>query len=148
MPRRSCWLKKVPITCLTHAAKEGLVLTLFKARSIITMNPSMSRASAVLVRDGMIMEVGEPEHMQPWLEGQEYTVDEPFADNIICPGFIDPHLHPSMAAVLLPMEFITAMRWSNASAVVTGSISPQGSFQRMAVMNSMGSSTAAMLGCR
>jgi predicted amidohydrolase YtcJ len=96
---------------LPHAAKEGLVLTLFKARSVITMNPSMPRASAVLVRDGMILEVGEPEHMQPWLEGQEYTVDEQFADNIICPGFIDPHLHPSMAAVLLPMEFITAMRW-------------------------------------
>ena len=49
--------------------------------------------------------------MQPWLEGQQFTVDEQFADKIICPGFIDPHLHPSMAAVLLPMEFITAMRW-------------------------------------
>ena len=87
------------------------MLTLFKARSVITMNPSMPRASAVLVRDGMILEVGDPEQMQPWLEGQEYTVDEQFADKVICPGFIDPHLHPSMAAVLLPMEFITAMRW-------------------------------------
>ena len=87
------------------------MLTLFKARSIITMNPSMPRASAVLVRDGTIVEVGEPEHMQPWLEGQQYAVDEQFANDVICPGFIDPHLHPSMAAVLLPMEFITAMRW-------------------------------------
>lgn len=87
------------------------MLTLFKARSVITMNPSMPRASAVLVRDGTIVEVGEPEHMQPWLEGQQYAVDEQFANDVICPGFIDPHLHPSMAAVLLPMEFITAMRW-------------------------------------
>ena len=87
------------------------MLTLYKARSVITMNPSMPRASAVLVRDGNILEVGEPERMQPWLEGQQFTVDEQFADKIICPGFIDPHLHPSMAAVLLPMEFITAMRW-------------------------------------
>ena len=87
------------------------MLTIFKARSVITMNPSMPRASAVLVRDGTIVEVGEPEHMQPWLEGQQYAVDEQFANDVICPGFIDPHLHPSMAAVLLPMEFITAMRW-------------------------------------
>ena len=87
------------------------MLTLYKARSVITMNPSMPRASAVLVRDGNILEVGEPERMHPWLEGQQFTVDEQFADKIICPGFIDPHLHPSMAAVLLPMEFITAMRW-------------------------------------
>jgi hypothetical protein len=27
------------------------------------------------------------------------------------PGFIDPHLHPSMAALLLPMHFTTAMEW-------------------------------------
>ena len=87
------------------------MLTLFKARSVITMNPSMPRASAVLVRDGIILEVGEVENMQPWLQGQHYQVDEQFAEKIICPGFIDPHLHPSMAAVLLPMEFITAMRW-------------------------------------
>ncbi|MEC8491397.1 MAG: amidohydrolase [Pseudomonadota bacterium] len=87
------------------------MLTLYKARSVITMNSSMPRASAVLVRDGNILEVGEPERMQPWLEGQQFTVDEQFADKIICPGFIDPHLHPSMAAVILPMEFITAMRW-------------------------------------
>lgn len=40
-----------------------------------------------------------------------HTIDTPFADMIIMPGFIDPHLHPSMAALLLPMHFITAMDW-------------------------------------
>ena len=87
------------------------MLTLFQARSVITMNPSMPRASAVLVRDGMIVEVGEPENMTPWMQDEAVVVDDQFAQSIICPGFIDPHLHPSMAAVLLPMEFITAMRW-------------------------------------
>ena len=87
------------------------MLTLYKARSIITMNESLPRATAVLVRDGMIVEVGEPEHMEPWLRHEEYVVEDQFAEKVICPGFIDPHLHPSMAAVLLPMEFITAMRW-------------------------------------
>lgn len=87
------------------------MLTLFKARSVITMNDSLPRASAVLVRDGVVLEVGEEATMAPWLRDQDYVVDDQFADEIICPGFIDPHLHPSMAAVLLPMEFITAMRW-------------------------------------
>ena len=62
------------------------MLTLYKARSVITMNPSMPRASAVLVRDGNILEVGEPELMQPWLEGQQFRLDEQFADKVICPG--------------------------------------------------------------
>ena len=35
------------------------MLTLFKARSVITMNDSLPRASAVLVRDGVVLEVGE-----------------------------------------------------------------------------------------
>jgi predicted amidohydrolase YtcJ len=88
-----------------------LPFTLFPARKIITMNPSQPTATAVLVRDQRIVEVGTLASMQPWLSKHAHQVDEQFADKVICPGFIDPHLHPTMAAVLLPMEFITAMRW-------------------------------------
>ena len=87
------------------------MLTLYPARSVITMNPSLPRASAVLVRDGRILEVGHEATMTPWLDKHAYTVDDRFKNKVICPGFVDPHLHPTMAAVLLPMEFVTAMRW-------------------------------------
>ncbi|NOX51964.1 MAG: amidohydrolase family protein, partial [Gammaproteobacteria bacterium] len=87
------------------------MLTLFPAKSVITMNPSMPRADAVLVKDDRIVEVGSQGQMEPWLKTYPHQVDDQFADKIICPGFIDPHLHPTMAAVLLPMHFITAMRW-------------------------------------
>ena len=111
------------------------MLTLYPARSIITMNDSMPRASAVLVRDGIILEVGERKNMQPWLEGQEYQVDEQFADKVICPGFIDPHLHPSMAAVLLPMEFITAMRWKLPWGTVEPTTTKDGFDERMQTLH-------------
>ena len=87
------------------------MLTLYPAASIITMNPSLPRASAVLVKDQRIVEVGTPDTMAPWLDQYPHQIDDRFQDKVICPGFIDPHLHPSMAAVLLPMEFVTAMRW-------------------------------------
>jgi predicted amidohydrolase YtcJ len=87
------------------------MFTLFPARSVITMNPSMPTAEAILVRDDHIVEVGSKDSMAPWLNHYDYKIDDRFRDNVICPGFIDPHLHPTMAAVLLPMEFITAMRW-------------------------------------
>jgi predicted amidohydrolase YtcJ len=108
------------------------MLTLFKARSVITMNESLPRGSAVLVRDGIILEVGEEANMAPWLRDQDYVIDEQFADKIICPGFIDPHLHPSMAAVLLPMEFITAMRWKLPWGVVEPVTTEAAFDQRMA----------------
>jgi len=87
------------------------MLTLFKARAILTMNPSQPRADAVLVRDGRIIEVGSVEQMTPWLDSHPHEVDDRFRDAVLTPGFIDPHLHPTMAAMILPMSFITALPW-------------------------------------
>lgn len=86
-------------------------LTVYTARMIRTMNPSLPVATAVAVQDGMIVETGTLETMQPWLDAHPHTVDETFRDHVIMPGFIDPHLHPTLAAVLLPCHFITAMEW-------------------------------------
>ena len=87
------------------------MFTLFPAKTIITMNPSLPLADAVLVGNGRVIEVGSADRMAPWLNHHDHVIDDRFKDQVICPGFIDPHLHPTMAAVLLPMEFITAMRW-------------------------------------
>ena len=87
------------------------MITVFPAKSIITMNASMPRAEAVAVRDGKILETGTLESLQPWLSKYNHKIDKQFKDSFIVPGLIDPHLHPSMAAVLLPTYFITAMEW-------------------------------------
>ena len=63
------------------------------------------------MRDGRILEVGTRETLQLWRENDAYRIGDDFADCVIMPGLIDPHLRPLMAAVLLPMQFITAMRW-------------------------------------
>ena len=87
------------------------MITVFLAKSIITMNASMPRAEAVAVRDGKVLETGTLESLQPWLSKYDHKIDEQFKNSFIVPGLIDPHLHPSMAAVLLPTYFITAMEW-------------------------------------
>ncbi len=86
-------------------------LTVFLARSVRTMEASLPTAKAVAVRDGRIVEVGTLETMRPWLESRNHVIDDTFKDHYILPGFIDPHLHPSMAALLLPMHFTTAVAW-------------------------------------
>ena len=86
-------------------------LKVYTARKIHTMNPSLPEATAVAVRGGRIVEVGSLETLAPWLAAHEHEIDARFADKVIMPGFIDPHLHPTMAALLLPMHFITAMEW-------------------------------------
>lgn len=86
-------------------------ITVYTAKRIRTMNPSLPLASAVAVRDGMILEVGTLETMRPWLDAFAHEIDDTFAGHVLMPGFIDPHLHPSLAAILLPCHFITAMEW-------------------------------------
>lgn len=86
-------------------------ITVFTARKVITMNPGSAGANAVAVRDGHVVEAGTLETLRPWLDAYSHRIDDRFEDCVILPGLIDPHLHPSMAAVLLPMHFVTAMEW-------------------------------------
>ncbi len=87
-------------------------ITVFTARRIHTMCEAAPHATAVAVRDGMILEAGTLESLAPWLDGADYEIDERFAGKIILPGFIDPHLHPFIGAILLPAHFITAFEWN------------------------------------
>jgi predicted amidohydrolase YtcJ len=86
-------------------------ITVYTARMIRTMEPALRTARAVAVRGDKIVEVGSLETMKPWLDAHPHTIDERFREHVIMPGFIDPHLHPSMAALLLPMHFTTALEW-------------------------------------
>ncbi|MEM1231026.1 MAG: amidohydrolase family protein [Pseudomonadota bacterium] len=87
------------------------MIEVYTARRVITMNPSWPEGEAIAVRDGRILEVGSLASMRPWLEQDDSTIIDRFAEQVIMPGLIDPHLHPLMAAVLLPMQFITALEW-------------------------------------
>ncbi|MCP4228460.1 MAG: amidohydrolase family protein [Actinomycetia bacterium] len=87
-------------------------ITVFTARRVRTMEPSMPTAEAIAVRDGRIIEVGSLQSLRPWLDRFDHEIDDTFADHVIMPGLIDPHLHPSMAAILLPMHFTTAVGWT------------------------------------
>ena len=86
-------------------------IVVYTAKTIRTMEPSLPVATAVAVRDGRIVELGSLETIRPWLDAHPHRIDRTFEKHVLTPGFIDPHLHPQMAAYLLQCEFITAMEW-------------------------------------
>ncbi|MFT5562656.1 MAG: putative amidohydrolase YtcJ [Litorivivens sp.] len=100
------------------------MIEVFTAKHIITMNDAWPSATAVAVRDGIILEVGSLESLAPWFKHDEHIINESFAEHILMPGLIDPHLHPMMAAVLLPMQFITALEWKFPWETVPATTSP------------------------
>lgn len=66
------------------------MVTVFKAKKIITMDRNCPIATHVAVKDGVILGVGGPDCGDGW--GQ-ITHDDRFADHVMMPGLIEAHAH-------------------------------------------------------
>ncbi|MEZ5954593.1 MAG: amidohydrolase family protein [Hyphomonas sp.] len=71
---------------------------------VITMNGEGSVAEAVVVQGDMIIGAGRLKTMKKDFRGA--TVDETFADKVILPGFIDPHAHVTLGAMLYSFPMV------------------------------------------
>ena len=64
--------------------------TVFSARKIITLDPSVESATHVAVRDGIIIEIGNLDDCAAW---GTYTLDDRFGGSVLIPGLIESHAH-------------------------------------------------------
>jgi predicted amidohydrolase YtcJ len=71
---------------------------IYVAESIVPMTGEGTEAAAIAVRDGRILELGSVAEMKRSFPGA--TVDQTFKNNVIYPGFIDPHTHITFGAAL------------------------------------------------
>jgi predicted amidohydrolase YtcJ len=65
-------------------------ITVFRARRIITMNPSNPEGTHVAVREGKVLGVGSYEEVAGW---GDHVVDDTFAEHVLTPGMIEVHSH-------------------------------------------------------
>ena len=86
--------------------------TVFTAQSVLTMDADNTRATAVAVSGDRIVAVGTSESIRHALQDYEVQQSDLFADKVLMPGFIDNHLHPSLAGLLMPAHFITPFDWT------------------------------------
>ena len=96
---------------IDHGRSDG-ELVIYTAKKIITMEPALPKATAVAVADGRIVAVGSLNSLQSWIDQKGARIDTRFADKVIMPGFIDPHVHPSLPALLTQIPFIAPDDWS------------------------------------
>jgi predicted amidohydrolase YtcJ len=71
---------------------DAAVITLYRAKTIHTMNPSRPSATHVAVRDGRILGAGTVDELKGW---GAHTIDERFADKVLMPGLVEGHSHAS-----------------------------------------------------
>jgi predicted amidohydrolase YtcJ len=65
-------------------------ITLYPARTVVTMDPSQPEVEAVAVRDGKILAAGSYDECASW---GPHQVDRRFADHVLVPGLIEAHGH-------------------------------------------------------
>lgn len=68
----------------------GEPITIFRARKVVTMNPSNPGGTHIAVRAGRILGVGTLDEVKGW---GPYELDETFADLVLVPGFVEAHGH-------------------------------------------------------
>ena len=90
--------------------------TLFAAKSILTMDRNLPRATHVAVRDGRILAVGGVDCADIW-GGADETVD--LSDCVLMPGFVEGHAHLMAGAM-----------WSYAYCGFHDRIDPEGKLHK------------------
>jgi predicted amidohydrolase YtcJ len=86
-------------------------VTIFTAKTVITMERGAPRAAAVAVAGKRILAVGSLDEVKAAIGTRPHTVDETFAGKIMVPGLIDQHLHPILGALTLAVEVIAPEDW-------------------------------------
>ena len=67
---------------------------IFQAKSIVTMNAALPRATHVLVSKGHVLGVGTEDDASLWqAEWSETLINNVFANKVILPGFVEGHSH-------------------------------------------------------
>ena len=114
--RRTALASAMVLACVTLGFStlglgRSTSLRVFTARTILTQDERAPRATAVAVTDGRIVSVGSLASVASEVAEREFVLDERFAAKVLVPGFIDPHVHPTLAAAILPLEVVLAVEW-------------------------------------
>ncbi|MGE0183742.1 MAG: amidohydrolase [Parvularculaceae bacterium] len=98
-------------------ARPGDGAIIYEA-TIITMDRSRPKATAVAVKDGRIIDVGEANDLIEAYPGAD--VDESFVRKTILPGFIDPHIHMALSSVMYATPMAPPWPMATVDGVIDG----------------------------
>jgi len=109
---------------LTHGIQAETVV--YSAKLIRTMEPALPEATAVAVEDGKVLAVGSLDSLSPLIATRGARIDRQFEDKVMTPGFIDPHVHPTLPAVLTQFPFLAPDDWYLPTGDFPGATTPEG----------------------
>jgi len=107
----------------SDVTKNELSQTLYYGGDIITMEGDNAQyAEAVVQQEGKIVFIGSKSEAE-----KQFANATPFnlEGKTMMPGFIEPHLHPSIAAIMLPNETIAPHNWNKPDGISKAAKTPE-----------------------
>ena len=89
-------------------------IVVYPAAQIVTMDADRPFASTIAIADGRVLAIGARSEVEAVIAGRPHEVDDRFAERVVLPGFIDPHVHASLA-LMFNLEIVSAMEWQKPS---------------------------------
>ena len=127
MPRlQKYWQCPVLALLMITTAPTHAEFVVYTAQVIRTMEPALPMATAVAVEDGHIVAVGSEATLQPLVDARGGRIDRQFDNDVLLPGFIDPHVHPALPAVLTQFPFLAPDDWALPTGAFPGETTPEG----------------------
>lgn len=84
--------------------------------TIITMDEKNKEVEAVHVKEGKIAHVGKLEEVLQYKTEQTEMVD--LQGNVLFPGFIEPHIHFDLAAIIDHAHYIGGIKYANTEDII------------------------------
>ncbi len=94
---------------MANESEPNNATVIYRAGSVITMDPARPRAEAVAVAGGRIVGVGNVDELRG--VDANAVVDDRFVGEVVVPGLIDQHLHPLLGASTLTTAVIAPEGW-------------------------------------
>ncbi len=117
-------LAMVGNSSLMASKADALKQTLYYGGDIITMEGDKANyVEAVIEKDGKIIYAGKKADAVNNFAGKTIKVD--LKGKTMMPGFIEPHLHPSIAAIMLPNDTIAPHDWTKPDGVSKAAKTPE-----------------------
>ncbi len=91
-------------------ASQSSPTVIYTAREFITMDPRKPRAEAIAVKDGKFVAVGTRAEVAA-AAGSNARLDKVFNDKVVIAGFVEQHVHPVLAALMMSTAVISIEDW-------------------------------------
>ena len=104
--------------------------TIYVAKEFITIDPKKPKAGAIAVVNGKFAAVGTLAEVQAAV-GKDVRIDKTFEGKIVSAGFIEPHVHPLLAAVTMSTKVISIEDWDAMDGFSPAVRDPKGYEQRL-----------------